>query len=97
VEKTLQNEIQERLTERHSTAEFVSGVGLVDFAVSVHYKSHIADSNRSSDEQLRKLSERVEVKIYAIPKKCALVCTNGSLTFMGDIYLFYNGRKTKCK
>lgn len=91
------NYVAMKKRNRESTAELVSGVGLVDFAVSVHYESRIVGSTRSLDEQLRRLSERVEVKIYAIPEKCALVCTNGSLTFMGDIYLFYKGRKIKCK
>ena len=74
------------------------GFGLVDFGVSVHYKSSKVEySGRSPDKELKALSEKVKIKIYAIPEKCALIYDNGSLKFRGNIYLFYKGKKTKCK
>jgi peptidase E len=65
----------------------ISGFGLVDFSVEVHY-------NPSKDKELKKLSE--ERRIYAIPEKCALIYANGNLSFVGNVYLFYKGKKTKC-
>jgi dipeptidase E len=63
------------------------GFGLVDFSVSVHYDA-------SRDEELGKLSTKR--KIYAIPERCALVYDDGNLSFIGDVYLFYEGKKTRC-
>jgi len=65
----------------------ISGFGLVNFSVEVHY-------NTSKDRELKRLSKKR--KIYAIPERCALVYDNGDLLFIGDVYLFYNGKKTKC-
>lgn len=65
----------------------ISGFGLVDFSLKVHYDA-------SKDEELRKLSTKR--KIYAIPERCALVYDDGSLSFIGNVYLFYEGKKTKC-
>jgi peptidase E len=64
----------------------ISGFGLVDFSVEVHY-------NPSKDKELKKLSE--ERRIYAIPEKSALVYDNGNLSFIGPVYLFYKGKKKK--
>jgi len=65
----------------------ISGFGLVDFSVDVHYDA-------SKDEELKKLSTKR--RIYAIPERCAVVYNNGNLSFIGDVYLFYGGKKTKC-
>lgn len=65
----------------------ISGFGLVDFSVEVHY-------NASNDRELKKLSKKR--KIYALPERCALVCDNGNLSFIGNVYLFYEGKRTKC-
>ena len=66
----------------------ISGFGLVDFSVEVHY-------NASKDRELKSLSKKR--KIYAIPERCALVYDdNGNLSFIGPVYLFYKGKKTKC-
>jgi len=70
---------------RKPTTRLISGLGLVDFSVKVHYKP-------SKDGELKRLSK--EEKIYAIPERSALVYDNGALSFMGDIYLFQNGEKT---
>lgn len=66
----------------------ISGLGLVDFGVAVHYSV-------SKDRELKKLS--MKRKIYAIPERCALVYDSGNLLFIGDVYLFFHGKKTKCQ
>ena len=71
---------------RHPKSKMISGIGLVDFSVKAHYKP-------SKDEALKRLSK--EEKIYAIPERSALVYDNGRLSFMGDVYLFQNGEKTR--
>jgi peptidase E len=71
---------------RKPTSMIISGIGLVDFSVKAHYKP-------SKDDELKKLSK--EETIYAIPARSALVYDNGALSFMGDVYLFQNGEKTR--
>jgi peptidase E len=70
---------------RHPTSKMIRGLGLVDFSVKAHY-------NHSKDKALKRLSK--QEKIYAIPERAALVYDSGSLSFMGDVYLFQNGEKT---
>jgi dipeptidase E len=65
----------------------ISGFGLVNFSVEVHY-------NTSKDIELKELS--MKRKIYAIAERCALVYDGGDLSFIGAVYLFYKGKKTKC-
>ncbi|MGD0495491.1 MAG: Type 1 glutamine amidotransferase-like domain-containing protein [Candidatus Bathyarchaeia archaeon] len=64
----------------------IPGLGLVDFSVKVHYKA-------SRDRELKQLS--YARTIYAIPERCALIYDGGSVSGIGDIYLFQNGEKTK--
>jgi peptidase E len=71
---------------RNPTSKMISGIGLVDFSVKTHYKP-------SKDNALKRLSK--EEKIYAIPERSALVYDNGALSFMGDVYVFQNGEKTR--
>jgi dipeptidase E len=66
--------------------KMIKGLGLVDFSVKVHYK-------HSKDTALKRLSK--EEKIYAIPERSALVYDHGHLSFMGDVYMFQNGEKTR--
>jgi peptidase E len=74
------------LTKRQAHRETIvfSGLGLVDFSVDVHY-------NSSKDRELEKLS--MDRRIYAIPDKCALVYNNGEISAIGDVYMFYKGKK----
>jgi peptidase E len=75
------------ITDRNkAAAKMVTGLGLVDFGIKVHYKL-------SKDNELKKLSK--EEKIYAIPERSALVYDNGHLSFIGNVYLFENGEKTR--
>ena len=71
---------------RKPTSMIISGLGLVDFSVKAHYKP-------SKDGELKRLSK--EETIYAIPERSALVYDNGALSFMGDVFLFQNGEKTR--
>jgi peptidase E len=74
------------------------GIAVVDFAVSVHYKSE--DKGRSGEEpdrELRELSERVNIPIYAIPENGAIIYDGGNFKFVGGVYKFYKGRKTRCR
>ncbi len=68
------------------TSKLVSGIGLVGFSVTAHYQP-------SKDEALKNLSR--EEKIYAIPERSALVYDDGALSFMGEVYLFQDGEKTR--
>jgi peptidase E len=71
---------------RNPTTKLISGLGLVDFSVKAHYKP-------SKDGELKRLSK--EEKIYAIPERSALVYDNDALSFIGNVYLFQNGEKTR--
>ena len=71
---------------RHPTSKMISGIGLVNFSVKAHYKP-------SKDKALKNLSKKE--KIYAIPERSALVYDDGCLSFMGEVYLFQNGEKTR--
>jgi dipeptidase E len=72
---------------KHNKRTVISpGLGLVDFSVKVHY-------NPSKDRELKQLSHKR--KIYAIPERSALIYENGSISCVGDIYLFQDGKKTK--
>ena len=84
--------------EGEPKTEAREAIGLVNFAVAVHYKStNPRFSGQAPCKELKALSKKMDIKIYAIPERCALVYTNGKLQFIGNIYLFYKGRKTKCK
>jgi peptidase E len=75
------------LTDRRKlTVKMVTGLGLVDFGIKVHYRP-------SKDVELKRLSK--EEKIYAIPECSALVYDRESLSFIGDVYLFQNGEKAR--
>jgi len=71
---------------RQPAVKMIEGLGLVDFSVKVHYKP-------SKDAVLKRLSK--EEKIYAIPERSALVYEDGRFSFMGDVYVFQDGEKTR--
>jgi dipeptidase E len=73
------------VTDRNKrSTKIVDGLGHIDLCVKAHYKP-------SKDNVLRRLSK--QEKIYAVPQRAALVIDNGSLSFMGTVYLFENGEK----
>ncbi len=65
----------------------IAGLSLAEITVKVHYKP-------SEEAELKRLSR--EEKIYAIPERSALICGNGALSAIGNVYLFQNGEKTQC-
>ncbi len=76
------------VTDRYSRrVKMTPGLGLADLCLKVHYEP-------AKDAALKRLSK--EQKIYAIPERSAVICNNGSMSFLGDAYLFENGEKTTC-
>jgi dipeptidase E len=77
------------VTNRYSRrSKLIDGIRLVDFNVKVHYHS-------SQDNLLKNLSQRE--KFYAIPPRHALICDGKVLSFIGDVFLFENGKKNLLK
>ena len=75
------------LTDRRkSLVKMVEGLGIVNFGIKVHYRP-------SRDVELKRLSR--EGKIYAIPERSALVYDHKCLSFIGNVYMFRNGEKTR--
>lgn len=75
------------ITDRDNDATTViDGLGLADFGGKVHYKPF-------KDRELRKLSN--ENPIFAIPSASALIHNNNDMSFIGEVYLFQNGEKTR--
>lgn len=73
------------ITYRSSCAvKVIDGLGLVDLTLKAHYKL-------GQDTKLKELSETQD--IFAVPKGSALVCDNGNLSFMNNVYLFHNGER----
>ncbi len=68
----------------NSKAKIISGIGLADLTLKVHYKPE-------KDSALERLSRHG--KIYAVPEGSALVYNNGECSVIGTVYLFENGIK----
>jgi peptidase E len=68
----------------NSEVKIINGLGLADLTLKVHYKPE-------KDSTLERLSR--QEKIYAVPEGSALVYNNGACSFMGEVYLFENGKK----
>jgi peptidase E len=73
--------------ETPEETSMISGVGIVDFCVDVHY-------NSSKDKKLMELSK--SRRIYAIAERSALVCDENEISFFGTVHLFFRGKKTQC-
>jgi peptidase E len=69
---------------RNSEVKIINGLGLADLTLKVHYKPE-------KDSTLERLSR--QEKNYAVPEGSALVYNNGACSFMGEVYLFENGKK----
>jgi peptidase E len=77
------------VTNRYSKKpRSVGGLGFVDFSVKAHY-------DPAKDRMLIEASK--EGKIYAIPQGAALISRDGALSFMGEVFLFENGEKTRAR
>ncbi len=77
------------------TTRFFKGFGWLDFALSVHYMS-MDQSGISPDSELMELSEKSATKILAILDDSALIYDNGRLEFMGYVFQFHRGVRTRC-
>ena len=76
---------------------FFKGFGDLDFAVSVHYMSEDgSQAGISPDSELVGLSEKSATKIYAISDNSALVYEKGKLEFIGYVFQFHRGARTRC-
>jgi hypothetical protein len=77
------------VTNRYSgKPAVVNGLELVDFSVKAHYEP-------SKDKLLKELSKKGPV--YAIPQGSALAYDEGTLFFIGDVFLFESGEKKLCR
>jgi len=68
----------------NSSVKVIKGLGLVGLTLKAHYKLGI-------DEKLKELSKTQD--IFAVPKGSALICDNGNLSFINNVYLFHNGER----
>ncbi|MDD4307564.1 MAG: Type 1 glutamine amidotransferase-like domain-containing protein [Thermoplasmata archaeon] len=76
---------------------FFRGFGELDFAVTVHYMSDDDTlAGISPDSELESLSEKSATKIYAISDNSALVYEKGKLEFIGYVFQFHRGNRTRC-
>ncbi|MBU1091357.1 Type 1 glutamine amidotransferase-like domain-containing protein, partial [Patescibacteria group bacterium] len=73
----------------------LQGLSLIDFSISVHYKSKRPNFPSRNEKEHKKLSEKTKLKIYAIPEQSALVYDNGNLKFIGKVKVFYKGKILK--
>ncbi len=78
--------------ENSGRTELLDGIGRVNFAVSVHYKSRdIEFSGHEPELELTELSKRTNMKIFAIPENSAVIYNFDTLAFMGEVHLFQDG------
>lgn len=66
--------------------KIMKGLDLLDLRIDVHY-------NESHNKKLLELSNNRE--IYAIPEKSVVIIDGKDKSFIGDVYLFSKGEKTK--
>ncbi|MGD0643329.1 MAG: Type 1 glutamine amidotransferase-like domain-containing protein [Candidatus Bathyarchaeia archaeon] len=71
-----------------SKVKIINGLGLADLTLKVHYKPE-------KDNALERLSKHE--KICAVPEGSALVYNNDACSFIGEVYLFENGKKYTLK
>ena len=73
------------VTSRSSSkVKIIDGLGLADLTLKVHYKLE-------KDSILERLSR--QEKIYAVPEGSALIYSSDACSFIGEVYLFENGKK----
>lgn len=65
-----------------SEVKVIDGLDLVDITLKAHYKF-------GKDERLKELSKTED--IFAVPKGSALICDDGNLSVINNVYLFHNG------
>lgn len=80
-----------------SETRFFRGFGELDFAVSVHYMSDDPElGGNSPDSELLALSEKSATKIYAVSDNSAIIYEKGKLEFVGYVFQFHRGNRTRC-
>ena len=67
-----------------SEVKIIDGLGLVDVTLKAHYKLRW-------DIELSELSTALD--IFAVPKGSALICDNGKLSAINNVYLFHKGER----
>jgi dipeptidase E len=76
---------------------FFKGFGNLDFAVSVHYMSDDdTQAGISPDSELLELSDKSATKIFAISDNSAIIYEGGKLEFIGYVFQFHRGNRTRC-
>lgn len=68
-----------------SKPKIVTGIGLVDITLKVHYKPE-------EEEKLKVLSKKVG-KIYAVPERSSIFFDGKDLMPVNQVFLFYDGKK----
>ena len=71
---------------RSGNLQIFNGLGLANITLKAHYKP-------AKDDALLALSKGET--IYAVPSRSALIYQNGTCSFMGEVYKFQNGDKTR--
>ena len=74
--------------------KLLPALGIVDFALSVHYNT-LNTKYSIRDEKIHKLlSQRTGLRLYAIEENSALVydTSDGSTSFIGKVDIFHNGK-----
>ena len=71
---------------KEDETKMVNALEIVDIRMKAHYDSKF-------DSQLIKLSQ--EKDIYGVSDKAAIIVRDKELTFVGNVYLFSKGKKTK--
>lgn len=67
-----------------SSVKIIDGLGMVNLTLKAHYKL-------GKDEELIELSKQQD--IFAVPKGSALVCDNGNLSHINNVYFFHDGKR----
>ncbi len=67
-----------------SEIKVIDGLGLVDLTLKAHYKV-------VKEEKLKELSKTED--IFAVPKGSAIICDNGNLSAINNVYLFHDGER----
>jgi peptidase E len=70
----------------NSKAKIINGLGLAELTLKVHYKTE-------KDLVLEHLSK--QGKIHAVPMGSAIVYEDCACSFIGDVFLFENGKKRR--
>lgn len=71
------------------------GLGLANLTIVVHFGSSNPKYSGRGEKEIKQFSEKINLKIYAIPENNALIYDGKNLKPIGDVYIFYKGKKKK--